>query len=35
VAAGQVAVRDLATREQVAMPADDLVGWLKEHAPAT
>jgi histidyl-tRNA synthetase len=35
VAAGQVAVRDLATRDQVAMPADDLVGWLKEHAPAT
>ena len=35
VAAGQVGVRDLATREQVAMPTDDLVGWLKEHAPAT
>jgi histidyl-tRNA synthetase len=34
VAAGQVGVRDLATRDQVAIPADDLVGWLKEHAPA-
>jgi histidyl-tRNA synthetase len=34
VAAGQVGVRDLATRDQVAMPADDLIGWLKEHASA-
>jgi histidyl-tRNA synthetase len=34
VAAGQVSVRDLATRDQVTMPADDLVGWLKEHASA-
>ena len=33
VAAGQVRVRDLATRDQVDMPADDLVGWLKERAP--
>jgi histidyl-tRNA synthetase len=33
VAAGQVGVRDLATREQVAIPADDLAGWLKERAP--
>ena len=34
VAAGQVGVRDLATRDQIAMPADDLVDWLMEHAPA-
>jgi histidyl-tRNA synthetase len=32
VAAGQAGVRDLATREQVSVPLDAIVAWLREHA---
>jgi histidyl-tRNA synthetase len=32
IAAGQAGVRDLATRSQEAVPLDEVVSWLRDHA---
>ena len=32
LSAGQVGIRNLATREQIAVPIDEVVGWLGERA---